>query len=130
MKKALVTALFVLCIAPFFITCASAEELASNAADLTGVREAESDVPDDVRDISGAIAPNGTYDAAGALDIKLTDQDIAALEEKIVKLDKEMEANATNSVKLREIMEERIRARWHWMKKWTDGYTLQILQKK
>lgn len=35
------------------------------------------------------------------------EDDIAALEEKIVKLDKEMEANATNSVKLREIMEEK-----------------------
>ena len=68
MKKALATALFVLCIAPFFMTCASAEEIASNVADLTGVHEAENAVPDDVRDISGTIAPNGTYDAAGALE--------------------------------------------------------------
>ena len=35
------------------------------------------------------------------------DEDIAALEEKIAKLDQDMLANATNSVKLREIMEEK-----------------------
>ena len=33
--------------------------------------------------------------------------EIAALEEKLEKLDKDMEANATNSMKLREIMEEK-----------------------
>ncbi len=35
------------------------------------------------------------------------DDEIAALEEKLEKLDKDMEANATNSMKLREIMEEK-----------------------
>ena len=35
------------------------------------------------------------------------DDDIAALEELLEKLDKDMEANATNSVKLREIMEQK-----------------------
>lgn len=35
------------------------------------------------------------------------DEDIAALEEKIAKLDQDMLANATNSVKLREVMEEK-----------------------
>lgn len=68
MKKILLTALAVLCIAPFFTCHASAEELASSAADMTGVREAESAVPDDARDISGTIEPDGTYDAAGALE--------------------------------------------------------------
>ena len=38
------------------------------------------------------------------------DEDIAALEEKIAKLDQDMLANATNSVKLREIMEEKTAA--------------------
>ena len=35
------------------------------------------------------------------------DDDIAALEELLEKLDKDMEANATNSMKLREIMEQK-----------------------
>ena len=38
------------------------------------------------------------------------DDDIAALEELLEKLDKDMEANATNSVKLREIMEQKEKA--------------------
>ena len=38
------------------------------------------------------------------------DDDIAALEELLEKLDKNMEANATNSVKLREIMEQKEKA--------------------
>ncbi len=68
MKNALVTAILILCFAPLFICHASAEELAVTAADMTGVREAESLVPDDARDISGTIAPDGTYDAPGALE--------------------------------------------------------------
>lgn len=39
------------------------------------------------------------------------DDDIAALEDKISKLDKEIEVNATNSVKLRELMDEQEEAR-------------------
>jgi len=38
------------------------------------------------------------------------DDDIASLEELLEKLDKDMEANATNSVKLREIMEQKEKA--------------------
>ena len=38
------------------------------------------------------------------------DDDIAALEELLEKLDKDMEANATNSMKLREIMEQKEKA--------------------
>ena len=38
------------------------------------------------------------------------DDDIATLEELLEKLDKDMEANATNSVKLREIMEQKEKA--------------------
>ena len=38
------------------------------------------------------------------------DGEIAALEEKIAALDQQMEANATNSVKLRELMEEQEQA--------------------
>ena len=38
------------------------------------------------------------------------DDDIAALEELLEKLDKDMETNATNSMKLREIMEQKEKA--------------------
>ena len=38
------------------------------------------------------------------------DDDIASLEELLEKLDKDIEANATNSVKLREIMEQKEKA--------------------
>ncbi|MCI8894685.1 MAG: ABC transporter ATP-binding protein, partial [Lachnospiraceae bacterium] len=38
------------------------------------------------------------------------DDEITALEEKIAALDQQMEANATNSVKLRELMEEQEQA--------------------
>lgn len=50
------------------------------------------------------------------------DDDIAKLEEKIETLDAQIAANATNSVKLRELMEKKKRLRMHWMRRWTDGY--------
>lgn len=49
------------------------------------------------------------------------DAEIASLEEKLKALEQQLEANATNSVKLRELMEEQAGTRRRWMKKWTAG---------
>ena len=49
------------------------------------------------------------------------DEDIARLEEKIARLENDMMANATNSVKLREIWQIKRRRRNSWKKKWIAG---------
>ena len=50
------------------------------------------------------------------------DDDIAVLEELLEKLDKDMEANATNSVKLREIMEQKEKAQADLDEKMDSGF--------
>lgn len=57
------------------------------------------------------------------------EDDIAKLEEKIEKLDGEIVKNATNSVKLRELMESKKRKHFLW-KKWTVGSIWKIWQRK
>ena len=58
------------------------------------------------------------------------ENDIAKLEEKIEKLDGEIVKNATNSVKLRELMESKEETETLLMEKWTVGSIWKIWQKK
>ena len=67
MKKAVITLLLVILLAPFMATCCYADGLTGKAMEITGINQLENALPGDAREISGKLDGNGTYDAGGAL---------------------------------------------------------------
>ena len=67
MKKAVITLLLVILLAPFMATCCYADGLTGKAMEITGINQLEDALPGDAREISGKLDGNGTYDAGGAL---------------------------------------------------------------
>ena len=67
MKKAVITLLLVILLAPFMATCCYADGLTGKAMEITGINQLEDALPGDAREISGKLDGNGTYDAGSAL---------------------------------------------------------------
>ena len=67
MKKAVITLLLIILLAPFMATCCYADGLTGKAMEITGINQMENALPGDAREISGKLDGNGTYDAGGAL---------------------------------------------------------------
>lgn len=59
--------LLILLLCPLFIVRACAEELPERIADLSGAHQAQKSLPESVREISGDLRLDGSYDTDGAL---------------------------------------------------------------
>lgn len=59
--------LFVILLSPLFVTVCYADNLVNQAAEMAGIYEVENTLTEDEKEISGALALDGSYDGEGAL---------------------------------------------------------------